>query len=149
MLYEIMASLRFHLDVAVPELSKVQFMYDGINLTHLPKPFVTIEQLAGPTEIVSAGRTSLQETHAFQVGVFADNFGGFLKLQSRVKEALQREIAIYDEDLELTSNTFVCDISDFTPIRNADIENLTHDFHGYFDVSVRILRDVGSSEFTQ
>ena len=149
MIYEIMASLRLHLDSEVPELSKVQFIYDGVSLTDLTKPFVTIMQLAEPTEMISAGRTSFRETYNFQVGVFSDSFAGELKIRSSVKEALQTEVPFYNDLLTLTGDTFICDVSDYTPIRNTDTADATHDFHGYFDVSVTILRNVGSKEFTQ
>lgn len=149
MLYEIMASLRFYLTSELPQLSKVQFMYDGVSLTGLQKPFATIESLAEPTSFVAMGRASLRESYVFQVGVFASDFTGGIQLQGAVKEALQKAVPFYDGTLKITDKTFVCDISDFTPIRNSDIANDTFDYHGYFDVSVTIYRDVGSKEFTQ
>lgn len=149
MLYQVMASLRFHLTEKLPDLSKVQFMHDGVNLSSLKKPFATIEYLAEPTELISAGRMSVQETYHFQVGFFAANFETGLKQQSELKEALQEAVPLYNESLIKTNARFVCDVSDFTPIRNSDTANRTFDFHGYYDVSVSIIRDVGSTNFTQ
>jgi hypothetical protein len=149
MLYEIMASLRLHLSAELPEVSKVQFMHDGVSLTSLTKPFVTIEHLASPSQLVSAGRNSFQEAYSFQIGVFAEDFSSWLKLQETVRNHLRKEVPYYDESLTLTEDVFVCNVTDFTPIRNEDTANVTSDFRGYFDVSVGILRNAESKEFTQ
>lgn len=149
MLYEIMASLRLYLATTLPELSKVQLMYDGISTSKLKKPFATIEYLSQPTTVLSAGRWSVQEVYTFQVGVFAEEYTELIQLQGIVKEKLQQEVPLYDAELVETSATFVCDVSDFTPIRNDDLANETSNHRGYFEVSITILRNVGSTEFTQ
>jgi hypothetical protein len=143
MLYDIMLSLRLHIQENLPELTAVKLIYDGVSLPE-EKPFVTIESLSVPTSRLSAGRISYQETYTLQVGVFANNIGHLYKLQESVKTLLLNSVPMHNSD-----KTFVCDVSDFTRIRNDDIANETDNHRGYFDVTVTILRDVGSKDFTQ
>lgn len=149
MLYEIMLSLRLHLSEQIPELTDVQFMYDGVELSGKQKPFVTIEDLPSPTLPLSAGRVSFQDTYVFQVGVFADSYTERVKLQAEVKEVLQRKIPLYDESNEQTGLMFQCDVSSFTPISNDDTAHDTFNFRGYYDVSVTMHRKLGTKVFTQ
>lgn len=149
MLFEIMLSLRLFLAEKIPELNDVQFIYDGVKLSELQKPFVTIESLNTPTEYVSAGRKSVREIYSFQVGVFTDDFTPLIMTQEKVKETLQSEVDLCGADLAKTGDTFVCNVSDFTPIRNDDLANVTNNFRGYFDVSVELYRDVGTKIITQ
>lgn len=149
MLYEIMLSLRLYLSEEFPELSDVQFMYEGVKISGKEKPFLTMEDLATPSQLLSAGQKSYDETYVLQIGLYARNYGERLKLQSRITESLRKAIPMYNDSFELTGESFVCDVNDFTTIGNDDLANVTNNFHGYFDVSVELLRDVGSKEFTQ
>ncbi|MGR6115801.1 hypothetical protein ACTHHL_04315 [Aeribacillus composti] len=149
MLFEIMISLRMYLDSKITESTKTQMIYDGVKLTGLTKPFLTLQHLMANDLILAAGRTSYQSTYNFQIGVFARDFQELIKLQEKVATELRKPIPLYDETYTDTGKTFVCDVSDFSPIGNDDVASETFNFRGYFDVSVTILRDNGSKEFTQ
>lgn len=143
MLYEVMLSLRLHLADRLPQLSKVQLLYDGVTLAGLGKPFVTIQTMPSPFEFVSAGRTSLRENLNFQLGVYASTYTEHMRLQAEVREVLLEAIPLYREDGTKTESTFVADVSEYTPMTNDDLANTTNNHRGYFDVSVELYRNVG------
>lgn len=150
MLFEIMLSLRLYLSEQIPEATKVQMIYDGVSLKGLDKPFITLEDYATPMSLMAAGRKSYSETYNIQLGVFAEDYEGRLLLQEKVKTALLgNPIPLYDETFTLTDQSFYCEMSDFTPIGSDDMADDTNKFRAYADVSVEILRDIGSKEFTQ
>lgn len=145
-------SMRYYLEGNVEEISEVQPIYDGAEISGIAKPFLTIEYLGGPSpELLSAGRRSYEESYNYQVGIFASNPGELSKLEEIVRTKLREPdgIPIYSETGIATDVNFVCDVGAFTPIRNSELASETRDHHGYLDVAVEILRDTGETAFTQ
>ena len=151
MLYEISLSLRKYLEAEVMEITKVQLLYDNISLSEIPKPFLTIDFLNDVVTVVASGRNSVSESYNFQIGVFANSYSELLRLKAKVQDVLASSdgVPLYDEADMLTGDRFVCDVVGFTRMPNDDIANETNNHRGYFDVAVRVLRNVGSKIFTQ
>lgn len=145
-------SLRKYLDEYFNEISRALIIEDGISLTGLPKPFATIEYLGSTDEILSAGRKSYEEQHRYQLGLFASSTYERGNLSEKFRQLLidPEGVPIYDIATGLkTDGRFVVDISEFTPIASSDNSNETFQNHGYFIVEIEILRDYGSTIFTQ
>ena len=143
--YEMMYSLRMALGYGLPEVNDVQIIYDGVNLTEIPKPFITIEYLQESSESLSAGRQSYLDTFYYQVGVFAQDLSELHRLESKVRKVLREPdghpLYSYDEEtgaFEATDKLVLFYDNGFTPIGNEDNSNHTHDFHGYFDVGIEL-----------
>ena len=149
--YEITFSLKAALEGDVPELTEAQMIYDGVKVSDIPKPFASIEGLATNSTVTAAGRESYEDVIRYQVGVFASDFAERLQLAEKVRTALRNSegLPFFGADLLPTGESFLCDVSDFTPISNADAANTTYNHHGYFDVAVFILRKNGATTFTQ
>jgi hypothetical protein len=149
MLYGIMLSLRRHLSEEVPEINKAVILYDGINLTGIDQPFVSLEETPSLSDKLSATRGSYRETYNLQLGIFANDYEERLKLQSKVKDAiLDVDITYYDENFEDTGQTFTCEVTTFTPISSDDLADETNKFRGYYDISIELLRE-GANVFNQ
>lgn len=145
-------SIRKYLDEYFEEISRAVIMEDGISLSTLPKPFATIEYLGLTDELVSAGRRSFEEQHRYQLGAFARSAHERSKLSERFRQLLidPDGIPIYDLATGLqTERRFVVDVSEFTTLSAEDNSNETFQNHGYFIVEIEILRDYGSTIFTQ
>ncbi len=143
--FDITYSLRMALETNLPEVNKVQMIYEGVSLTGTPKPFVTIEYLQGGGDLVAAGRRSYVDTYNFQVGLFARNITERHLLEEKVREVLRKPdghpIYLFDEETKnfIDSGEKVpFDVGPFTPIGNEDSSSNTYDFHGYFDVGITI-----------
>lgn len=147
--YELAFSVRRHLETKVTELSRVKEIYDGVSLSGVAKPFGTIQSLQTNDTVLAAGRQSYEEVYRYQVGLFASNIGERRRLEEKIRNALRGELALYDENLTLTGDTFICDLAGFTPMSNDDPAKDTYNFHGYFDVAVDIMRVTGAKQFTQ
>ena len=148
--YSIMLSLRLYL-AEIDGIRDVKMIYDGQELTGLPKPFLTVESLQTNDSLLSAGRRSYEEIYRFQIGIFAQSIAERMKLEGSVKEALRNPegIPLRTDSGILTDVVFHADVDGFTPLTNDDGANVTYNHRGYFDVSVRIYRNVGDTEFTQ
>jgi len=149
--YSIALSMRLFLAEYIPEMSDVKLLYDGVSLTGVSKPFLSVEYLVSNDSLLSAGRISYEEIYRYQVGLFATDIAERFRLEEKVKTVLRRPdgISIYSESGIATDTRFLCDVSAFTPISNPAGESETNDHHGYFDVAVDILRNTGETEFTQ
>lgn len=149
--YGITLSIRQFLATYMPEASEVVLIRDGIVLSGKAKPFLTVEYLGDENAVMSAGHRSYEEVYHFQVGVFANNIGELLRLQSKVKTVLRRPdgIVLYDDSGVATQERFAVDVTGFTPITSDDTSNESENHRGYFDVSVTIYRDTGEQEYSQ
>lgn len=148
--YSLTLSLRTYLEDVLPQVQAVRIIYDTVSLTGTPKPFLTIESLPDtPPEILSAGRRSYSETYNFQIGLYARNIEERYKLEEKVRTILREPIPIYTETGLKADTSFVGDVGAFTPMTLSEGENETNKYRGYFDFSVRILRNTGETEFTQ
>jgi hypothetical protein len=143
--YDVTYSLRMALEYALPEVNDVQLIYEGVNLTEIPKPFLTVEYLQGGGELVSAGRTSYVDAFNFQVGVFASGISERHRLESKVREVIREPyghtLYAFDETtgaFEATEENVVFIDNGFTPIANEDNSSETNNFRGYFDVGIEI-----------
>lgn len=139
--YEIFYSLRKYLETELPELTKVQLIYDDVELSKLTKPFATVQSLQVNSSSIAAGRQSYEDIYRYQSGIYARGIEERMKLESRVRNALRNAegIPLYDGDLVLTEKTFVCDVSGFTPMFQPNAESDTDSNYGFFDISVDIL----------
>lgn len=148
---ELTTSLRINLDNAVAEAQMVVTIFDGIELTGLPKPFVTVEDLFEVGSVTAAGHRDYDQEYSFQVGVFATSLTERYEVQKSVKQALQNPdgLTLYTLTGIATDSTFVCDVSGLTKIANSANEDQTNEHHGYFDVTIRLLTTYGSEEFSQ
>lgn len=151
MLYGLALSIRMHLASSVTAAKEVVLMRDGITLSGRAKPFLTVEALGDTGFVLSAGHRSYEEEYPFQIGIRASNIGELLKLQGTVKELLRDPagIPLYDDDAVATGKRVVVDVQGFTPMTNDDTSNDSDNHRGYLDISVTLLRNVGSTEFTQ
>lgn len=143
MTYEMMYSLRMALEYGLPEVNDVQMIYEGVSLTDIPKPFVTIEYLMGAGELLSAGRRSYEETYDYQIGIFARNVNELFQLESKVRKLLREPyghpLFAFDDETGTfmeTGEKFLTNENGFTPIKNDDISDTTGSHRGYFDVSI-------------
>ncbi|PAE24077.1 hypothetical protein [Bacillus sp. 7894-2] len=146
MSYDVTYSLRKALESSVPEANDVQIIYEGVELTNIPKPYLTIEYITDSVEELSAGHRSYFDTYNFQVGVFANDVNELFRLESKVRKVLREPkghtLYSYDELTESfvdTGNKIPLYDNGFTPIRNEDNSNITDNHRGYFDVSVEVL----------
>ncbi len=126
-------------------------IYDGATISDIEKPFASVQYLMTNKTKLAAGRKSYEYAYRFQVGLYAESFPDRLRLETIVDDVLSapRGIPLFDTQLLPTGEYVACDVSDFTPIANEDLSNKTNNHHGYFDVSVFLLRKFGSDEFTQ
>lgn len=150
--YELLYSLRAVLSTEVPQLTDVQMIYDGAPaMSDMEKPFATVQYLAENKTKLAAGRRSYEYAYRFQIGVYADSFANRLQLETLIDEALSAPngVPLFNSQLLPTGDYVLCDVDSFTPIANEDLSNKTNNHHGYFDVSVFLLREFGSDEFTQ
>lgn len=144
-------SLRKYLDEYFPEISRAVIIEDGVTLTGVAKPFVSIQYLVTNAEIVSAGRTSYEETYRYQIGLFAasGHQRGILSEKLRTLLLAPKGIPIYALTGVKTGETFVMDAGEFTAMTSQEEANETYQHHGYFTAAIEILRNVGESSFTQ
>jgi len=143
--YDVTYSLRVALETNIPELTDVQMIYSGVDLTTITRPFATIEYLQGDVEELAAGRESYLDTFNYQVGVFARDISEIYRLEAKVRDVLREKYGHPLYRFDELSGTFVdsgkkvvFDDNGFTPIGNDDNSANTYDFHGYFDVGVEI-----------
>lgn len=144
-------SLRNYLDEIVTRATQVLVMRDGLVLSKVVKPFLTVDYLVTNVVVDAAGRTNYSETYRFQIGVFAKDNTERMRLHQEVLDAFHKPegIPLRSATGALTNRNFVVDVSEFTPIANEDTANDTFNHHGYFTVSIEIYRDNGSKTFTQ
>ena len=69
--HEIQASLKRFIEQQTGRA--VVWIYDGVSLSNVAKPFYTIEALQNNTAVLSKQRESMQTLHRFQIGVYAAN----------------------------------------------------------------------------
>lgn len=141
--YDLAYTLRMALKYGMPEVTDVQMMYDGVDLTKNRKPFITIEYFQGSTEELSAGRRSYYDTYDFQVGVFARNISERHRLESKVREILREPkghpLFVYDDETGAFEESEVLvpfKDNGFTPMTNDDSSSITDSHRGYFDVGI-------------
>ncbi len=141
--YEFMYSLRMALEYGVPEANDVQIIYAGVNLTEIPRPFLTIDYLQALPEELSAGHRSYYDTYSFQIGVYARDVNEMYQLVSKVRRVLRERkghpMYSYDETtgaFEETDRLVPFYDNGFTPIGSDDNSDLTASNHGYFDVAI-------------
>lgn len=140
-----MFSIVKHLASEIPDVSgRVVWMYDGVTLTGREKPLLTVEHIAGASELLAAGREDFAETYTFQVGIRARTATERERLSYAVAEALrERDITFYDttgpEPVD-TGQKFVVDVTDVTPMPADDIESDTDRHRTYIDAEVTIYR---------
>lgn len=146
-------SLRKHIDATMkPDITRAVIMEDGLSASKLIKPYVTIEYTQEVDEILSAGRRSYEEIHAYQIGVFGKSGQNLGDLRSKLKEILRNPggVPIYDIATgQPTGGTFVIDVGEYTPMRADDTAEETFEHRGYFVVEIEILRNAGEFTFTQ
>lgn len=142
---DITYSLRKALEDNLPEITKAQIISDGVSLTDIEKPFLTIEYLDETPLVTATGRESYLDTYNYQVGVFARDISELLQLQTKVREVIREKYGHTLYTFDTQTDTFVdsgdvlpFDDNGFTPIRNEDSSNTTFDHHGYFDVGARV-----------
>jgi hypothetical protein len=143
--YDVTYSLRMALESDVPELNDVQMIYEGVDITTIPKPFATVEYLQGLPELMAAGRTSYLDTYNFQVGVFARDINERHRLEAKIRKVIRKSEGHPLYEFDEQTGTFVdtgklvpFDENGFTPVGNDDNSANTYDFHGYFDVGFEI-----------
>lgn len=136
-------SLRMALEYGVPEVNEVQIMYEGVNLTEIPKPFITVQYLQSLTEEQAAGRDSYFDSFSYQVGVFARDVSELHQLESKVRTVLRERkghpLYSYDDEtgtFEESDKLIPFYDNGFTPISSDDNSNQTYGNHGYFDVGI-------------
>lgn len=146
MSYDVTYSLRMALESGVPEANKVQIIYEGVELTNIPKPYLTIEYITDSVEELSAGHASYFDTFDFQVGIYANEVNEMHRLESKVRKVLREPkghpLYTFDEPTESfvdTGDKIPLYDNGFTPIRNEDNSNITDNHRGYFDVSVEVI----------
>lgn len=145
MIHALTYSIVEHLRNQIPEVGdRVIWRYDGVELTGREKPFITVEQLVDTSETLAAGRRDYSETFALQIGVFTRNVGERSQLSYSVAQALrQTNIPFYDTSGPapiLTSQTFVADVTDITPMPPEDINDETNRHRIYIDVEITYYR---------
>ena len=143
MTYEMMYSLRMALEYGLPEVNDVQIIYDGVDLSKIPKPFVTIELLMDAGELLSAGRTSYEDTYDIRIGIFARDVNELYRLKSKVRKLVREPdghlLYAFDEEtgsFEMTEETFLTRDGGYTPMISDDISNKTGNHRGYQDVII-------------
>lgn len=146
MIYEATYSLRRAIELGVPEANEVQIMYDGVDLTSIQKPFITVMYLQDSPEELSAGHRSYNDTINYQVGVHATNVSERYLLESKVRNVLRKPkghtLYAYDEESGVFTETDVKTPyydNGFTPMTNDDNSSQTNNHRGYFDVAIEIL----------
>lgn len=144
--YDVTYSLRMALESSIPELNDVQIIYDGVELTSIPKPFATIQYLQGQPDLLAAGRASYNDTYNFQVGLFASDVGERHRLESKMRGVLRKPDghALYHFDDVIgsfvdTGEKVPFNDNGFTPISSDDNSAETNSHHGYFDVAIAVL----------
>lgn len=145
-------SLRKYFDEYFEEISRAIIIEDGVVLTGVPKPFVTIEYAGSNDEIIAAGRSSFEETFRYQIGLFTNSIGERARLQEVLREHIRRPdgIPIYDITTGIqTQDRFVVDVGEFTPFAGPDSSSETYKNYGYFIVGIEIMRNYGETSFTQ
>lgn len=145
MIHAFTYSIVEHLRNQIPEIGgRAIWKYDGVTLTGREKPFITVEQLVDTNEAIAAGRRDYSETLALQVGVFTRSVAERSQLSYAVAQALrQTHIPFYDTSGAapiLTSQTFVADVTDITPMPPEDINDETNRHRVYIDVEIAYLR---------
>lgn len=151
MIYGIVLSVRQFLALYMPEATEVVLVRDGITFTGRAKPFLSVQYLGTEDELLAAGRESYEEILRFQVGVHAADVAQLLRLEEKTKTLLRRPDGIvrYTDEAVATDERFNVDVGAFTPIKNEDTSNESANHRGYFDISVKILRNTGDTTFTQ
>jgi hypothetical protein len=145
-------SLRKYLDEYFTEISRAVIIEDGVTLTGVEKPFVSIEYLGNNSELLSAGRNSYEEIHRYQIGLFASSGQQRSVLREKLRTHLLAPtgIPIYSFPAGTkTGSRFLMDIDEFTAMTSDAEANETYQHHGYHIGAIEILRNVGESSFTQ
>ncbi|WP_141431904.1 hypothetical protein [Bacillus sp. 03113] len=153
MMHELTYSIITHIKAQVTELVDVVWIYDGVTLTGKTKPFGTVEQMAGNTNIIAKEREYFETFYRFQVGLHAKSIAERSRLQEKIKNALlQPNIALLDTSQPFPPPTvgfFYCDVLAVTPIPVADVTDETNKNLVYFDVEIYVQRKNGEADLTK
>lgn len=140
MLHDITYSIVTHLKEQVIELNDVIWLYDGVRLTGLAKPFGTVEQMQEGSEILASGRTLYEDTYRFQIGLMATSVSERSKLSEKIKKALrQPNITLIDTGQTTGNGLFNCDVVAVTPMPQDSVSDKTNKHRVYFDVEISVL----------
>ena len=145
-------SLRKYLDEYFDEISRAVIIEDGVSLTGVPKPFASIQYLGSNDELLSAGRTSYEEIHRYQLGLFATSGQQRSVLREKFRTLLLNPLGIPEYAFPSGAKTgrrFIMDVDEFTAMTSDQEANETYQHHGYHIGAIEILRNVGESTFTQ
>lgn len=152
MLHAIHYSIIRHLDEAVPELTSVVWIYDGVSLSGETKPFAVVEQMQDDTVILAKERAYYETTYRFQIGLMARSSSERAKLQEKIRKALlQPNIPLFNTDgpTPTSAGFFYCDVTAVTPIPVGDLADETNKHKVFFDVEVAFTFRNGSDKFEQ
>ena len=152
MLHALQYSIIRHLDGAIPELTEVVWMYDGVSLSGKVKPFATVEQMQDDTTILAKERAYYETIYRFQIGMMAKTSSERAKLQEKLRKALlQPDIPLFDTDgpTPVSDGFFYCDVTAVTPIPVEDLADDTNKHKVYFDVEVAMTFRNGSDQYEQ
>lgn len=149
-------TIRKHIENYVPEITETQTIYDGVTITDIPKPFVTVERRPSQFRRVTAGaQASYEEEYYFQIGLYARNPHEVMRLSDKMTDMLRNSMTFYSYNGTTSAFEVVTgvkadvEVSTFTPIPNDDPSRESYNFHGYFDVVVILYRENGEVDFTQ
>ncbi len=139
-----------HLRESVPELADVVWMYDGLEISKIPKPFAIVEALQEGGENLASGRSVYRDEFLFQIGIFADSQFNVNQYASMVKNHLRKAIVFYDTNQQPPSSGgfFHADVGNIVPMRQEDATTDTLKHRSYIDVSVKLLIN-SDGTFTQ
>lgn len=145
--YSIIEHLRNRLNVPV------EWERDGLDISEMPKPFVTVYNLLDNAEPIAAGREDFEENYHYQVTIRANSTDDAELLRTDLRRVLRERIALYDLSVQPFEvvRFFVVDVAGFTPIL-ADSSSRETDHHRiHADVIVQTFYDTGNEQntFTQ
>jgi len=153
MLHALTYSIITHIKTHMSDVTNVIWMYDGVSLTNVSKPFSTVEQMPTNVESLSAGHEDFEEIYRFQIGLHTRSVSERSKLTEKLTTVLrQKNISFFDTSgsAPVSAGFFVCDVTGVTPIPVDDVADTTNQHRVYFDVEVTVYRQNGDSiNFTQ
>src|SRR5699024_5944844 len=134
--YDLSASLQRFLEekTGIP----CDLIYDGYKMRD-EKPFITVEQMQGNTEINVKGREAIESIYRYQVGLHASNPVERMKEQERISDLfLFIDIPYYnhEESTEKPVGFFNVELDVVMPVTSDDITDQSGRHTVYFDIEI-------------
>lgn len=117
----------------------VVWIYDGVDITKTPKPFITVESMQNNVDILAKRREAVETTYRFQVGLRATGATQKARLQSLIADVFIYDVfPLYStaQSPATVIGEFTTDLTAVSPIPAESTDMATNYHRVYFDVEV-------------